>query len=209
VPRRKTVCRTRLGRLTVFDRAVTALRTESAGNSTWSVQAGQGDDLSMQEPPREARRSFLMAVRAFDSPDEDVYLKTIFKDVESFELGQKTQRWVGIQRAAYESAKVNVAADVSLNGKRITPRECFEMLAYTEDLHFDAENEIRQRSMDPFIWQLVRMFGSAYVSVIANAAIVLRSLARDDPATARWFVPREAGKESAVEWLEAHSHPEG
>ena len=146
-----------------------------------------------------------MAVRPFDAPKEDVYLPTILADVRAHPIHPATAKWVDIQEAIYERAKDQVFGELTVNGERLTARRCFEQLVYTENLHFDAENEARQAAAGAFAWEMILMHGAAYAGTVANAAIVLRSLARDDPATGRHFVPREAGKESAVEWLEAHA----
>jgi hypothetical protein len=195
-----TVMRTREGRLKLFDRAVTALRAEPGGNFSWTVTDGRP-----VRPPHTEFRSFLMAVRPFDAPAEDIYLATILADIRSFPIGTNTGKWIDIQSAIYERAQDQVFGTVMLNGELLTARKCFEQLAYTEHLHFDPENEARQQASDPLAWEMVLMSGATYASVVANAAIVLRSLARDDPATGPLFVAREAGKVSAVEWLEAQA----
>jgi hypothetical protein len=145
-----------------------------------------------------------MAVRAFDTPKEpDLFLPNVFEDIRSFRLEEMTRYWVEVQQALYDRAQVNLVGVVTVNGETLTPRQCFEMLAYTDHLHFDADREAQARTMGPVIWELVRMHGALYSGSIANVAIVLRSLARDDPATAHLFVARDAGKISAVEWLQA------
>lgn len=190
-----------------FDRAVTLLRTESGANFTWTIQIGGQD--SHQRPPREPFRSFLMAVRNFDAPKEDLYIGRVLDDIESFALEDATRWWVGVQRKLWEEAKERLLMDVRVNGQLVTPRMCFEMLVYTEDMHFDADREAYQQAVGPIVWEFVIMHGSLYASSVANVAIVLRALARDDPASAHLFVPREEGKESAVEWLVAHTSNRG
>jgi hypothetical protein len=199
------VKRTRDGRLRLFDRAVTALRAESGGNFSWTVT----DEGKPVRPPRADFRSFLMAVRPFDAPKEDVYLPTILADVRSFAIEGETKHWIDIQEAIYLGARDRVFGTITLNGEVISGRMCFEQLAYTEHLHYDAENEARQQAADPLAWEFVLMSGALYAGVVANAAIVLRSLARDDPASGHLFAPRESGKETAVEWLVAHSSEGG
>jgi len=186
-----------------FDRAVTLLRTESGANFTWTMQIGGQE--SSERPPREPFRSFLMAVRNFDAPSEDIYIGTVLDDIESFALEDATRWWVHVQRKLWEEAKERLLMDVKVNGEVVTPRTCFEMLVYTEDMHFDAERAAYQQAMGPLVWEFVIMHGSLYASSIAGIAIVLRALARDDPASAHLFVPREEGKESAVEWLVAQT----
>jgi hypothetical protein len=198
-----TVSRTLAGRMKTFDRAVTLLRTESGGNFTWTMQIGGQD--SSQRPPRESFRSFLMAVRNFDSRGEDIYIGTILDDIESFALLDATRWWVNVQRQLWEEAKERLLMDVKVNSELVTPRTCFEMLVYTEDMHFDADREAYQQAVGPLVWEFVIMHGSLYASSVSGIAIVLRALARDDPATAYLFVPRQEGKESAVEWLPAHN----
>ena len=155
--------------------------------------------------PREPFRSFLMAVRNFDAPREDIYLGTVLDDIESFALDDATRWWGSVQRKLWEEARKRLLVDVKVNGELVTPRTCFEMLVYTEDMHFDADRAAYQQAVGPLVWEFVIMHGSLYASSVANIAIVLRALARDDPASAYLFVPREEGKESAVEWLVAHT----
>src|SRR5262245_10327922 len=132
---RPKVMRTREGRLRLFDRAVTALRAEAGGNFTWTVTDG-GAPL---RPPHGDFRSFLMAVRPFDAPQEDLYIPTILADIRSFPIDAATEHWLAIQEWAYVGAQERVFGTITLNGEVLTGRMCFEQLAYTENLHFDAE----------------------------------------------------------------------
>jgi hypothetical protein len=118
-----------------------------------------------------------MSVRAFDAPMEDVYLPTILADIRSFPIEAMTAKWIDIQTTIYERAQDHVfGSTLKVNGEVLTGRKCFEQLAYTEHLHFDPENEARQLASDALAWELVLMSGAAYAGVVANAAIVLRSL---------------------------------
>jgi hypothetical protein len=191
------LCRTKYGRLSTFDRAVTALRSESAAENRWSLSDGE-----FEEPPREQFRSYLMAVRVFEGATVDIALKRVFDDVRTFELDLQTLKWLDVVQSTWEEAQDRIALTWTVNGAVITPLECFRLLAYTEDLHCDPEFEARKSATDPLLWQMLRMHGALYANAVANAAIYLRALARDDPATGHWFAPREPGVESAVEWFE-------
>jgi len=56
---------------------VTQLRAAPGANFTWSMT----DVAGPERPPHTDFRSFLMAVRPLDAPNEDVYLPKIFADI--------------------------------------------------------------------------------------------------------------------------------
>lgn len=194
--------RTREQRLRLFDRVVTKLRSEPAAEFTWTIT----DVSDPERPPYTDFRSYLMRIRPFDAPKEDVYLPTILEDIRSFEIDPATAKWVDRAEAQYEAAQVQVGgSNIYLNSKLVLPRRCFELLAYTDDLHYDPENEALQEAISGLGWEMLCMRGALYAGQLADTAMVLRSLARDDAATGYLFEPREEGKESAIEWLEAHN----
>ena len=47
--------------------------------------------------------------------------------------------------------------------------------------------------MPAFLWEMVRQQGAAYAGEIARLAMLLRSVARDDPATSHLFAPAPPG----------------
>jgi len=196
-------CRTPGGRLHAFDQAVTSLKTESASSGEWAIVLGE-NGVTTQEPHREALRSYLMAVRALDTPSEpDLFIPKIIEVLLRHELQPDTVRWLGVMQKRYDDAQKDLLmGEITDSYGTFTPRECFEMLAYRNHLHYDIDREVRAQEMGEFLAEMARQQGSVYANVLTNLALYVRCLGRDDPATAYWFVQRADGEPSAVEWLE-------
>ena len=52
----------------------------------------------------------------------------------------------------------------------MTPRQCFEDLAYTDHFHYDIERESRRAALPPFLWEMVQFIGWDYASELAEIA---------------------------------------
>jgi hypothetical protein len=188
-------------RLRTFDTHVTDLLTESGGRGTWSVQheliAGTVETV---EPHREALRSWLMAVRLLDAPREDIYLPDVLDLLEAMPIRDSTREMVGAIRQQWQDAQTTLAF-IALEDTQgpITPRDAFELLAYVHHLHRDPLKQARMAAMPPGFREVVRQQGAAYAAAIAELAVYLRSIARDDPATSHLFVPAPPGTRPAAD----------
>ena len=75
----------------------------------------------------------------------------------------------------------------------MSPRDCFEDLAYTDHLHHDANRAARRDAMPPFMWEMVRFIGWDYGGELADIATWVQAAGREDPATAHLFAPLPEG----------------
>lgn len=190
-------------RLRLFDQHVTDLLSESGGQVGWGVHfdafTGQATSTG---PGRESLRSFLMAVRLLDSPNEsDLHLPKVMDAVESFSITDERRQLVGMLREQYNEASVaNHVSLGDLDGP-ITPRDSFELVAYSEHFHRNADYEARIKAMPSPVWQIVRFQAHFYAVQLSDIAMMLRSIARDDPATTHLFAPPAPGTLTAAERL--------
>ena len=181
--------RTKAERLQLFDRHVAALIAESGSRATWSVTWHRQDGVSTAEPARESLRSWLMAVRLVDDPKSDVYLATIMDDIDALAEQDVTHQRIEILRQRRERANVSRLGVVRGPDGPMTPRQCFEDLAYTDHFHYDAQREARRSSMPPFLWEVVRFMGWDYAGELAEIATWVQAAGREDAATTRYFEP--------------------
>jgi hypothetical protein len=175
-------------RLRVFDRHVLDLLTESVARSSFSV-SWKPDGVTTDEPGREALRSWLIAVRGLDAPKDDTYLPTIMGDLDALAGADVTRQRVGVLRERYRRAAVRTPATVTGPDGPMDGRACFEMLAYTDHLHRDADREAMRAALPPFIWEMVRFIGYDYAGELGEIATWLQAAGREDPATAHLFEP--------------------
>jgi hypothetical protein len=186
------VTRTVDERLRLFDQHVKELVEESGSHAAWTVSwtpAGTTTD----EPHRESLRSWLLSVRALDNRRDDLYLPSIIKDIESLTESDVTRRRLADLRARHAAAQTSRLGTITGPNGNMTPRDCFDDLAYTEHLHRDAERERRRAEMPPFLWQMVRMMGWDYGAELAEIATWVQAAGREDPTTGPLFAPLPEG----------------
>jgi hypothetical protein len=181
--------RSRADRLRLFDRHVAALIAESGSHATWSVSWLQEGGVSTTEPGRESLRSWLMSVRLVDDPNSDVYLNTIMDDIDTIAELDVTHERIRILRQRRERANLSRLGVVRGPDGPMTPRQCFEDLAYTDHFHYDIQREARRAALPPFVWEMVRFIGWDYAGELAEIATWVQAAGREDAATARYFGP--------------------
>jgi len=181
--------RTRAERLRLFDRHVLDLIGESGSRGAWSVSWNDETGVSTDEPGRESLRSWLMSVRLVDDPKSDVYLPAIMDDIDTLAGQAVTHERIAILRERRDRADVSRLGTVRGPDGPMTPRQCFEDLAYTDHFHYDAAREARRRAMPPFVWEMVRFIGWDYAGELAEIATWVQAAGREDPSTAEYFEP--------------------
>ena len=183
------MARTRAQRLRLFDRHVLDLIAESGSRGTWAVSWNEESGVATNEPGRESLRSWLMSVRLVDDPKSDVYLHTIMDDIDALAGQDVTHERIAILRERRERANFSRLGTVRGAEGPMTPRQCFEDLAYTDHFHYDAAREARRRDMPPFLWEMVRFIGWDYAGELAEIATWVQAAGREDVTTAEYFEP--------------------
>jgi len=193
--------RTPEDRLRTFDTHVTELLTESAGHGTWSVTHHlPANTVETVEPPREPLRSWLMAVRLLDAKSDEFYLPDLMDILDAMPIRDKTREVIAVIRRHWTDAQAGLDGIVLEDSQGpITPKDAFELLAYVHHIHRNAAKEARAKAMPPPFWEVVRQQGAAYGGAIAELAVMLRSVARDDPETSRFFAPPPPGTPAAAD----------
>jgi hypothetical protein len=181
------MARTREDRLRLFDRHVTDLLTETGAHSTWTVSWNVEHGASTSGPSREALRSWLMAVRLLDDPKSDTDLSRIMADIEAMAQAAITADRLAALHERREQANVSRMGVVTGPDGPMTPRQCFEDLAYTDHFHHDHRREMRRAAMPPFIWEMVRFVGWDYAGELADIATWVQAAGREDPGTGHLF----------------------
>ncbi len=179
--------RTEADRLRLFDRHVAALIAETGSHTSWSVSWHEQGGVSTTEPGRESLRSWLMSVRLLDDPKSDVHLDTIMNEIDSGAELDITRERIKILRQRRERANLSRLGVVNGPYGPMTPRQCFEDLAYTDHFHYDIERESRRAALPPFLWEMVQFIGWDYASELAEIATWVQAAGREDTATARYF----------------------
>lgn len=179
--------RTSADRLRLFDKHVATLIGETGSHATWSVSWHQEVGVSTTEPGRESLRSWLMTVRLLDDPKSDVYLAKIMTDIDSLAESDVTHQRIAILRQRRERATVSRLGEVHGPDGTMTPRQCFDDLAYTDHFHYDVHREARRAAMPPFLWEMVRFIGWDYASELAEIATWVQAAGREDVATGQYF----------------------
>jgi hypothetical protein len=176
-------------RLRLFDRHVTELLGESAGRVRWSTTYDLvAGTMETTEPDREPLRSWLIAVRGLDAPGDDTYLPSVMDTIEGFPLMDKTRRVVVRLRQVRHHAQTTLGVVLEDSEGILSPRHCFELLAYVDHLHRNAVKEARLHAMDLAFRQMVRQEGVMYGDTLSRVAVF-----RDDPATTHLFEPAPPG----------------
>lgn len=165
------------------------LIAEVGPRMTWSVSWDVDRGVSTDEPGRQALRSWLMSVRLLDDPRSDVELGSVMDTIESLASAAVTHERLAILRARRQRADVSRLGVVTGPDGPMTPRACFEDLAYTDHFHYDAGRAARRAVMPPFIWEMVRFTGWDYAGELADIATWVQAAGREDPATTSLFVP--------------------
>jgi hypothetical protein len=130
-----------------------------------------------------------MSVRLVDDPKSDVYLATIMHDIDTLAEQDVTHERIAILRQRRERANVSRLGVVRGPDGPMTPRQCFEDLAYTDHFHYDEEREARRSTMPAFLWEVVRFTGWDYAGELAEIATWVQAAGREDTATAGYFEP--------------------
>lgn len=190
--------RTSEDRLRLFDKHVATLIGETGSHATWSVSWHQEGGVSTTEPGRESLRSWLMTVRLLDDPKADVYLQTIMADIDALAEFDVTHQRIAILRERRERANVSRLGEVHGPDGPMTPRQCFEDLAYTDHFHYDVQRESRRAAMPPFLWEMVRFIGWDYAGELAEIATWVQAAGREDVATGPCFAPLPDDEEPPV-----------
>lgn len=183
------MARSAVQRLRLFDRHVLDLIAESGSHGSWSLSWNDESGVSTNEPGRESLRSWLMSVRLVDDPKSDVYLQTIMDDIDALAGQEVTHERIAILRDRRARADVPRLGTVRGPNGPMTPRQCFEDLAYTDHFHYDASREERRRAMPAFVWEMVRFIGWDYAGELAEIATWVQAAGREDAATAEYFEP--------------------
>lgn len=188
-------------RLRTFDVHVTDLLSESGGTGTWSVnQDLLAGTVETVEPHREPLRSWLVAVRLLDARGDEMYLPGIMDLLDSLPINDNTREVIGVIRRHWLELQEGLDGIVLEDSRgAIKPRQAFELLAYAHHLHRNPAKEARVRNMPAPFWELVRQQGAAYASALAELAVYVRSVARDDPATGDLFKPAPPGTRTATQ----------
>jgi hypothetical protein len=130
-----------------------------------------------------------MSVRLVDDPKSDVYLQTIMDDIEALAGQQVTKERIAILRERRERADIPRLGTILGPNGPMTPRQCFEDLAYTDHFHYDPGREERRRATPPLMWEMVRFTGWDYAGELAEIATWVQAAGREDAATAEYFAP--------------------
>jgi hypothetical protein len=130
-----------------------------------------------------------MSVRLLDDPKSDVYLQTIMDDIDSLAGHEVTHERISFLRERRGRADVSRLGAVRGPEGPMTPRQCFEDLAYTDHFHYDAAREARRGAMPRFIWEMVRFIGWDYAGELAEIATWVQAAGREDATTAEYFQP--------------------
>lgn len=190
-------------RLRLFDEHVTDTLSESGGHVGWHVHIDVvKGEVTSTGPGREALRSYFLAVRLLDTPNEpDLYLPNVMDDVESYKITDERRELIEFLRERHRDASVK--GDISLEDLSgpITPRDCFELVAYSIHLHRNPDFEARAKAMPKELWAMVEQLARFYAVNISDTAMYLRSIARDDPATTHLFAPAPPGTQTLAERL--------
>ena len=128
-------------RLRLFDRRVLDLFAESGSRGSWCVSWNDESGVSTSEPGRESLRSWIMSVRLVEHPKTDVYLQTIMDDIDALAGQAVTHERIAILRERRARADVSRLETFRGPNGPMTPRQCFEDLAYTDHFHYDASRE--------------------------------------------------------------------
>jgi hypothetical protein len=179
--------RTRDQRLQLFDHHVMGLIAESGSHTSWQLRWNVTEGASTKEHGRESLRSWLMAVRPLDDPRADVNLATIMEDIDAAATDEVTHERIAVLRQRREAANVSPLGVITGPDGPMTPRQCFEDLAYTDHFHYDADREARRAEMPPFLWEMVRFIGWHYASELAEIATWVQAAGREEPATSALF----------------------
>jgi hypothetical protein len=141
-----------------------------------------------------------MSVRLVDDPKSDVYLQTIMDDIDAMAGQAVTHERIAILRERRARADVSRLGTVRGPSGPMTPRQCFEDLAYTDHFHYDASRAERRSAMPPFVWEMVRFIGWDYAGELAEIATWVQAAGREDVGTAEYFdpMPDEAHGEPAT-----------
>lgn len=190
-------------RLRLFDAHVTDLLTESGGRVGWSVHVDVVNGRATSTGPgREALRSFMLAVRLLDTPKEpDLYLPNIMNGVSAYPITDERRELIEVLRERHGEASASGHISLVDSTGAITPRDAFELVAYSEHIHRNPDYEARAKAMPNEFWQMVRQQAHSYAVNISDIAVYVRSIARDDPATTHLFAPAPPGTQTLAEWL--------
>jgi hypothetical protein len=180
-------------RLQLFDRHVRELVTESASLSTPTIVMDFKEwKFGGTTPEREALRSYILAVRNLDSErfERDLFLPNVMTDFESFALTLWATAWMQPLRDEY--TWINTHADAFHAGRGwLTLRDQFELLAYADHIHRNADLEDTLKAMLPFVRRMTLDRGHNYALRITNLAVKLQAIGRVDPALQHLFEPGE------------------
>jgi len=128
-----------------------------------------------------------MSVRLLDDLKSDVYLDRIMNDIDALAGLAVTHQRIAILRQRREQANVSRLGQVHGPDGPMTPRQCFDDLAYTDHFHYDLQREERRAAMPPFLWEMVRFIGWDYAGELAEIATWVQAAGREDTGTARYF----------------------
>ena len=134
-----------------------------------------------------------MSVRLLDDPKSDVYLETIIDDIESLATTDVTSERLAVLRERRDRASVSRLGTITGPDGAMTPRQCFEDLAYTDHFHYDSERESRRAAMPPFLWEMVRVIGWEYANELAEIATWVQAAGREDETTSGLFAALDDG----------------
>lgn len=169
-------------RLKLLCRIVERVAKEPAWGQPFTVElrfeAG-GRFLTTREPGRADMRSLLMEVRKLDQPG-DVFLPDLFDILSRRVSGDTDRRALRRMRAIYDRLQATDDIRVDDGQGEISARTAFELWAYGEHLHDDADKEARMAAMPVEMATFVRQNAVRYMQRLVHMAAFMRAVIIED-----------------------------
>ncbi|MEP6468887.1 MAG: hypothetical protein ABJC24_03875 [Chloroflexota bacterium] len=171
-------------RLRLLDIVMDRIAAEPALQEPFSVKLTfEGNELSQEvsEPSRPNLRSLLMEVRKLDAPGDDVYLPELLDIIASRASEPAFQQGLKDARAHYDRMQASGDLVIRDDEGPMSPRQAFELWAYGEHLHDDAQKVQRIEKMHPMLRAYVRSAAVGYMDGLIRIAAYARRVVRNDP----------------------------